>query len=141
MTKRERIANEFCRSHFVRMCQTVSGAEEHEIRADYDQLRRDALRLRAWFTRECNGLQRDEVTGKPFETIETFYGVLAGQKYGHVHYNFVPDLETPARARIAATCTRLNLWHYIQTDPRGASLYVNDVPLDDSTYNRGLCIW
>ena len=27
-------------------------------------LRRDALRLRSWFTRECNGLERDPETGK-----------------------------------------------------------------------------
>lgn len=44
-----------------------------------------------------------------------------------------------------APCRKV--WSYIQTDPRGASLYIlrpGDVPVGgtaESYYNRGVCIW
>ena len=129
MTKRERLENDWTRAHAARL-----GIN----RVDYDQLRRDALRLRAWFTRECNGdIQRHD-DGIPYGN----YGIHAsnGGKWKLEEYR-TPDLETPARTRIVATCQRLGLHHYIQTDPRGGSLYVSDIPMTDSDYNRGLLIW
>jgi hypothetical protein len=133
MTKRERLDNDWTRAHALRFGINPT---------DYDQLRRDAMRLRAWFARECGDgfgrcIERDAETGVAYETYELPIG---RNTHGRGRRR-IADLETPARARIASTCERLDLWHYIQTDPRGGSLYVNDVPLDDSTYNRGLLIW
>ena len=99
-------------------------------------LRRDALRLRSWFTRECNGLERDTETGKCHE--HWGYSTRTGYVEG---WRDVADLETPARARIAKICAEHGLRHYVQTDPRGASLYVSRDPIDPSSYDRGVAFY
>lgn len=59
-----------------------------------------------------------------------------------------PDRETPALKRLAAIMTRYpTLGHYVQGDPRGASLYIlrpGDVPNGeraDSYYSRGIAVY
>lgn len=101
--------------------------------ADFDALRRDSLRLHRWYELECGDgrgcIERDDTTGRCY-----WQSALNRARYR------VPDRETGAKQRIAARCASLGLHHYIQTDPRGWSLYVSDEPLTDSNYNRGLAI-
>lgn len=113
-----------------------------------DTLRRISMTLHRWHERECgtdNGcIERDEATGKCY--WRSTYG---GQPYP------VRDLETGARKRLAAILEARNrrvtkygfIDAYIQTDPRGAALYIlrpGDVPEGqsaDSYYNRGICVY
>ena len=59
----------------------------------------------------------------------------------------IPDRETGARKRLDAIMAKHTpLSAYVQTDPRGAALYIlrpGDVPVGadpDAYYNRGVCI-
>jgi hypothetical protein len=126
-----------------------------------ESLRRISMTLRRWFELECgdgNGcIERDE------ETQWTYWlNANTGRRYR------TPDRETGARKRLAKimgarnarylvasaewntkhdapTCTGLAA--YIQTDPRGAALYIirpGDIPEGsavDSCYTRGICVY
>lgn len=109
-------------------------------------LRRISLTLRRWHERECGNdqgaIERDETTGKPYLVTEK------GRRWP------VADRETGARRRLAAIIQSRNeraaepiLNTYIQTDPRGAALYIlrpDDVPAGKDPaayYSRGICIY
>jgi hypothetical protein len=109
-------------------------------------LRRCSLTLQRWYCAECNGtIQRDggeadggEADGKPF-----YHSFLTGERRGRI-----PDREKGALARIAAIVgSRRGLRYYIQTDPRGASLYIlrrRDIRRGDdisSIYTRGVAVY
>ena len=109
-----------------------------------EQLRRISMTLRRWFEHECNGdIQRDEQTDKPY------------CHYGHDDRRYpVADRETGARKRLLAIVNArakrmgvCDVTTYVQTDPRGAALYVirkGDVPEGadvSSYYSRGICIY
>lgn len=131
MTKREAAQYEWSVSAFYRT------TKNQGTREDYDALRRASMTLRRWFERECGDqwgcvVERDEATGIPYRVRYTDSGGIFKSR--------IADRETGARKRIAAICAKLGLYYFIQTDPRGAALYVSDVPLTDSDYNRGLCI-
>ena len=111
-----------------------------------NQLRRISMTLQRWFERECgdangNCIERDETTGKPFNTYETGNG-----KRGRYA---VPDREAGARRRLAAIMAsrKRRLIAYVQGDCRGASLYIlrrRDVAKGeslDSVYNRGIAVY
>ncbi|MHB1310624.1 MAG: hypothetical protein ACYC3L_01315 [Gemmatimonadaceae bacterium] len=98
------------------------------IALDFDDawtLRRAALTLHRWHEEECNGtIQRDEeigsmTEGRPFRWID-------GMGYGAPIRSScpIPDREKGALARIADVCARNGLAFYVQTDQRGAPLYV-----------------
>lgn len=122
-----------------------------------DQLRRISMTLHRWHELKCgNGrgyVERDEVTGRPYWRAPTtqFRRVL-------------PDRETGAKRRLAAIVDACNkarrtrmtdgkmtpqegLRYYIQTDPRGAALYIlrpGDVPEGQDPaayYSRGICVY
>jgi hypothetical protein len=120
-------------------------------------LRRISMTLHRWHEHECNGtIQRDEDTGKCY-----YYFGHTEQRY------FVPDRETGARKRLARIIaarnvrtagadstdaaypcgTRLFVSAYIQTDPRGAALYIirpGDVPDGKDVhayYTNGICVY
>lgn len=112
-------------------------------------LRRISGTLRRWFELECGVghgcIERDEATGKAL-----WRNAMTGRAYP------VADRETGARKRLAAIMAARNArttgaeWHltaYIQTDPRGAALYIlrpGDVPEGkepESYYSRGLCVY
>lgn len=109
------------------------------------KLRKISNTLRRWFERECGtdggAIERDEETGKPF------FRNNRGNRWP------VPDLEAGARKRLAAIMAARNgreavpLDTYIQTDPRGASLYIlrlGDVPEGEDAgayYSRGICVF
>ena len=113
-----------------------------------EKLRRISMTLRRWHEMERgtdNGcIERDEATGKTF-----WLNAMTGRRYP------IQDRETGARKRLTAIMATRNArttgpeWHltaYVQTDPRGAALYIlrpGDVPEGkepESYYSRGLCV-
>lgn len=120
-----------------------------------DKLRQISAALRRWHERECGidggAIERDEITGRPYWKTET------GRRYA------IPDREKGARKRLGHIIGNRNtrVWAagnahavrevavrpYIQTDPRGAALYIlrpGDVPegKDPSAYyTRGICVY
>ena len=108
--------------------------------ADACALRKISLTLHRWFERECGidggCIERDETTKKTYWlNSET------------MHRYWIPDRETGAYKRLAAIMARYpRLIHFVQTDPRGASLYIltkAQAGTDklDSIYNRGVAIY
>lgn len=120
-----------------------------------DKLRQISAALRRWHERECGidggSIERDEITGRPYWKTET------GRRYA------IPDREKGALKRLGHIIGNRNtrVWAaenahavrevavhpYIQTDPRGAALYIlrpGDVPegKDPSAYyTRGICVY
>ncbi len=95
--------------------------------SDARALRRAALTLHRWYEHECNGaIQRDEETNKPY-----WYNVNSGGRI-----SLVPDREKGAEKSIMKICTRLGLHYYLQTDPRGGTLYMDNKPIPDNNYSR-----
>lgn len=140
------------------LAQTLTGlgftAEEVE------QLRRISNTLQRWHELECGTgdgcIERDEKTGRAY-----WLNAHSGRRYP------IQDRETGAKKRLAAIIEMRNAreWHphpsiagekfinpgavsaYIQTDPRGAALYIlrpGDVPAGEdagSYYSRGICVY
>ncbi len=106
-----------------------------------DTLRRISRTLRRWHELECgvdNGaIERDDDTQRPYWCSST-----TGRRYP------VADRERGALRRLArGMATHAPLTYYIQTDPRGAALYIlrpGDVPEGAdpaSCYTRGICVY
>lgn len=130
-----------------------------------EQLRRISNTLRRWYELECGDghgcIERDETSNKPY-----WVNSYSGRRYP------TPDRETGARKRLAKIMARhdgnhchrcephalqpcgQNCGHvvgklsaYIQTDPRGAALYIirpGDVPEGGDVcayYSRGICVY
>ena len=100
-------------------------------------------RLHKWHERECNGeVDRDEKTGK-------VYGVIQCLRRGTVRTRLpIRDMETFVIRKLdGIMATRPHLTYYIQSDPRGAALYIIEKEkLDpalsiDCQYNRGICVY
>ena len=131
-----------------------------------EALRRISMTLHRWHERECGdsndyatyGVERDEQTGKPFMVHHGHNGKSSRWP--------VADRETGAKKRLAAILKGRNgrVWReagfstpttpeeatleaYIQTDPRGAALYIlrpGDVPQGEDPaayYSRGICVY
>jgi hypothetical protein len=121
--------------------------------SEADSLRRISLTLRRWHERECGTdhgcIERDEATNKPYWVSE--WGAQWGRGMRTRHP--IADRETGARKRLAAILSRVNveraepLSTYVQTDPRGAALYIlrpGDIPAGskaDKCYSRGICVY
>lgn len=112
-------------------------------------LRRIAMTLHRWHELECGDgsgcIERDEKTGKPYWYNANARYLGANDRRA---WSRIPDREAGAKKRLAAVMQRYpTLRAYIQTDPRGASLYIlrpGDVPQgesDDSYYSRGLAVY
>ena len=108
-----------------------------------EELRRISMTLRRWYERECGidggCIERDETTDRPYWNYDT------SRSRGRYP---IPDREKGALARLAHIMATLpKLQSYVQTDPRGASLYIlrpGDVPKGadvDSYYSRGICVY
>ena len=99
-------------------------------------LRRASLTLSRWGELECGdsdnykswSIERDETTEKPFMVVHPHDGNRS-RRYP------VADRENGAIKRIARLCADSGLYYYHQTDPRGVSLYVASVPLNDQNYS------
>jgi hypothetical protein len=112
-------------------------------------LRRISMTLRRWHELECGNdhgvIERDEATGKPY--------------WVNYHSRYLSANDPRSRSRIAdreaGALRRLQkimanhapLTTYIQTDPRGAALYIlrpGDIPAGyraDSCYTNGVCVY
>lgn len=126
-----------------------------------DTLRRISLTLQRWHELECGTdsgcIERDETTGRPYWVSE--WGAQWGT--GKRTRRPIADRETGARRRLAAIIAARNereadyphrhgggpMTTYIQTDPRGAALYIlrpGDIPQGskaESCYTRGICVY
>ena len=109
-------------------------------------LRRISMTLHRWFELECGDgrqwIERDEVTNKPYLYIDGNYLDPKPRRYA------TADRETGARKRLAAIMTKYpELLAYVQTDPRGAALYIlrtSDIPAGEAVecvYNRGVAVF
>ena len=105
------------------------------------------MTLHRWYELECGdgndyaswGIEREDATEKPY--LVTY--PHKGQSYRSV----IPDREKGAKKRLAAVMARYpELSVYLQTDPRGASLYIlrpGDVPAGgrvDAWYSSGIAV-
>lgn len=120
-----------------------------------DALRRISLTLRRWHELECGmgdndrrewHIERDE-NNAPFLIVH-----VHGKDGTKTYRNRVPDRETGARKRLAAILKARNerdsaaLNAYVQTDPRGAALYIlrpGDIlpgMKANECYTRGICV-
>ena len=120
-----------------------------------DKLRRISLTLQRWHELECGidggVIERDDDTGRPYWKSER-----TGRRVP------VADRETGARRRLGRILGDCNtrrwigsgesiaksaLSAYIQTDPRGAALYIlrpgdlADGASVESCYTRGICVY
>lgn len=126
-------------------------------REEAESLRRISMTLHRWHEMECGTdggcVERDEETGK------TYWLNIYNSRRAPI-----ADRETGAKKRLAAILAQRNsracvqgtdhyglsrgeLSTYIQTDPRGAALYIirpGDVPEGKdvgSYYSRGICVY
>lgn len=108
-------------------------------------LRRISMTLHRWHELECGTdhgcIERDEKTGKPH-----WYNPNAPVHM--VRVVSIPDREAGALKRLAKIMARYpSLSYYVQTDPRGAALYIlrpGDVPAGadvSSYYSRGVAVF
>ena len=125
-------------------------------REEAEQLRRISMTLRRWFELECGigegqtsiSIERDGENGdgRPFKRIQ--YPTARGYVDGRYP---VADRETGARKRLLSivnarakrvgTC---DVTAYVQTDPRGAALYIlrpGDGADVSAYYPRGICVY
>jgi hypothetical protein len=113
-----------------------------------EALRRISMTLHRWHEKECGDdhgcIERDETTGKPYWLNSH-----------SMRRTPIADREKGAQERLGKIISSVNtkrngqgaLEAYIQTDPRGAALYIirpGDVPKGenvDSYYSRGVCVY
>ena len=82
---------------------------------DASKLLRASALLRTWYEHECNGvIQRDESSGKTY-----WHSALTGKRLYPT-----PDRETGTIKRVQQIAAKYGLLAYIQSDPRGCSLYL-----------------
>lgn len=130
-------------------------------REEAEALRRISMTLHRWHELECGTdggmIERDEKTGKPFWHSATRERIVSSGV--SALKPFIPDREKGALKRLAKIIDRRNseilfdsAWPrkvstYIQTDPRGAALYLlrpGDVPAGQDAgayYSRGICVY
>ena len=121
-----------------------------------ESLRRISMTLHRWHELECGdgnnyvswAIERDEQTDIPYMVYHTFTEKQPRRER-------IADREKGAQKRLAAILAARNgktipavaVEAYIQTDPRGAALYIirpGDVPEGskvDSCYSRGICVY
>lgn len=110
-------------------------------RTEAESLRRISMTLHRWYERECGTdggcIERGEKTGRAYWLDST-----TGRRWA------IPDRENGARKRLAnLMANHAPLSYYLQTDPRGAALYIlrpGDVPEGkdpDAYYSRGICVY
>lgn len=140
-------------------------------RDEAEALRRISMTLQRWFEQECGSsdnygswsIERDENGDGPPFMVHHHYS--HGAWKDTVTRTRIADRETGARkrlARIVDACNKARRTHlednsvlaplaplafYVQTDPRGAALYIlraGDVPAGgdvSSYYTRGICVY
>ena len=102
---------------------------------DAETLRLADLTLHRWYELECGdgnnygswAIERDETTGLPYMANYRNDGITDRRR--------IADREAGAVKRIAKVCAKYGLSYFLQTDPRGASLYISNEPMTDSGYS------
>ena len=117
-------------------------------------MRRISMTLQRWFELECGdgnsygswSIERDDNGDGPPFMVHHHY--LHGRGKDYTTRTRIADREGGARKRLAGIMARYpSLTSYIQTDPRGASLYIireSDVPEGrtlDTCYNNGVAVF
>jgi hypothetical protein len=113
--------------------------------SEAESLRRISTTLRRWHEMQCGidggCIERDD------DNRAYWYNSVTGRR------SRIADRESGALRRLSAILAERNdreavaLSHYVQTDPRGAALYVirpGDVPDGadvGSSYSRGICVY
>lgn len=116
---------------------------------DGKKLRRISMTLQRWFEMECgsdNGcIERDEKTGKPFWYNANSRFLTANDPRA---YSPIPDREKGAMTRLEKIMKQYPaLVYYVQSDCRGASLYilernkVNGENLDSIYSSYGVAVY
>ena len=112
-------------------------------------LRRISTTLQRWYELECGSdhgvIERDEATGTPYWFNYRSRYLSANDPRS---CSRIADREAGALRRLAAIMSKhAPLTTYIQTDPRGACLYIlrpGDIPAGskvDECYTRGICVY
>lgn len=95
------------------------------------KIRRSAITLRKYFECSCNGCTREKL---PFESWANY------DKSRDAQMNWIEKRTDVLRNRIERECNAVNVPFYIQSDPRGCSLYL--MTTDESRYNtQGVAIY
>ena len=102
-------------------------------RAEYNEQRK----------RAC---ERNGITGNQYNWLRRKGQELHGHYETNCNGGFTSEAEynqavNPVYIAVEAYVKKLGLEVYFQTDPRGATIYVDKEPLTDSAYNRGTCIY
>lgn len=101
-------------------------------------LRRAEKTLGRWYEQECGdgndyaswAIERDEASGIPYR--------VTYPHNGETHRARIADMERGAIRRAAILCDTMRLHYFVQTDPRGCSLYVSNEHLTDTNYTNGV---
>ena len=118
-----------------------------------ETLRRINSTLRRWYEMECGNdrgaIERNDATGRPYWCAE-----VGNTRTGfRIVQTPIPDREAGALRRLSRIVKARNersidaLDTYIQTDPRGAALYIlrpGEIPAGcsvESCYTRGVCVF
>lgn len=139
------------RAHQLRALLSL-GFTEHEA----DKLRRISMALRRWYELECGtdggAVERDDDTGRPYYRSERTgrrWPVADREKGALKRLGHIVGLRN-TRAWVASGAPAVRevaVQPYIQTDPRGAALYLlrptdlADGASAESCYTRGICIY
>ena len=124
-------------------------------RDESDALRRISRTLRRWHELECGtdsgAIERDDATGKPYWMTESGRRIpVADRERGALRRlgRIVGMRNTRVWAASNAHAVHVHAVHpYVQTDPRGAALYIlrpGDVPAGskpESCYTNGICVY
>lgn len=81
----------------------------------YNWLRRKGQALHKIYEDNCNGF---------IQSDEEYFG-----------------LTEPIEKEVFSYCKKLGLYAYFQTDPRGATIYVDKKPIPENNYNQTHCIY
>lgn len=91
-----------------------------------NKLRGLSVTLQKYFEYECNGCTREKLS---FETWAQY------DKERELQMEWVEKRIKQITKQITKLSHDLGLYYYIQTDPRGAALYVCHEPIDATRYN------
>lgn len=126
--------------------QTLGISSEHAV-----ALRRISMTLHRWHELECGNsndygswcISRGKKTGNVFEYDDNGKPFIEYHSHSsnRATYRLIADKERGALKRLKDIMRSYpNLTAYVQTDPRGAALYVGE-GLTDSNYSRGIAIY
>ena len=104
-----------------RVCKRLGITKNH-----YNWFRRKAEELRKVYEAYCNGdYTKEAQLDNPKIDAETRYGIDCSQIEGLIN----------------SKAKELNLFAYYQTDPRGASLYLDTKEIPENNYTQANCIY